>query len=67
MVHLLMLRQVGLFKMIIRQTRGGLHQRSSGIVILHLHLNLIGPILLSLRLIRLAFGGRLWVYVGRGG
>lgn len=59
MVHVLLLWQVGLFKVIVRQSGGRVHQRSSAVVVM----NLIGPILQSLKLIRLAFG-RLWRGVG---
>lgn len=60
MVHVLLLRQVGFFKVVTRQTHGRLHQRSSGILIV------VGNIRLSLSLIGMTFG-RLRVNVGRYG
>ena len=50
MVHILLLWQVGLFEVIIRQTHGRLHQRSPAIVVL------IERIRRRLRRIVLAFG-----------
>lgn len=50
MVHVLLLWQVGFFEVVIRQTDGRLHQRSSGMMIL------VGTIWQSLRVVCLAFG-----------
>ena len=58
MVDILLRWQVGLLKVIIRQTHGRLHQWSSDI------LSAVGKIRVPLRLIWLAVG-RLWVYIGR--
>lgn len=57
MVHILLLGQIGLFKVIIRRSHGRLRRQSSDIV------NLIGTIRQSLGVICLAFG-RLWECVG---
>ena len=51
MVHVLLLRQVWFFEMVIRQTHGRLHQRSSAIVTV-----VVGTIGQSLGVIGLAFG-----------
>lgn len=60
MVHVLLLRQVRLFKVIIRQTGGKLHQRSSAILIQG------GSIWLSLRVVGSLAFGMLWVVCVRG-
>ena len=50
MVHVLLLWQVGFFEVVIRQSDGRLHQRSSGMMIL------VGGIRQPLGLVGLAFG-----------